>query len=207
MLASHLSNKHADGCKALPTADHTWTLRPGRLRSLRPDPTSGLVRAAAEFSVTNTMANEKNAPKRWRVDTRKCRCDEKEVTFPACGKGVEFDPSRRSSTGGERRRPCVRFGMPCLEVRPSRHSLGSGSIFHWTGSSSFSDESGMQCRLNFGERRGEDEREKICWENDWEDVHGILRDADGSQVVRIHGSWLGPLLCDGEVLWKGPAAM
>lgn len=108
---------------------------------------------------------------------------------------VEFDPSRRSSTGGERRRPCVRFGMPCLEVRPSRHSLGSGSIFHWTGSSSFSDESGMQCRLNFGERRGE------------EDVHGILRDADGSQVVRIHGSWLGPLLCDGEVLWKGPAAM
>ncbi|CAK9012977.1 Hypothetical protein SCF082_LOCUS11724 [Durusdinium trenchii] len=91
----------------------------------------------------------------------------------------------------------VRFSMPELWVKHSSHRLGAGSTYEWHGPATFSDNLGNQCQLSFGhfeKGRGVPQ----------EDIKGVLRDARGAEVGRIHGSWLGPLLCDGEVLWKGP---
>ena len=88
----------------------------------------------------------------------------------------------------------VRFTMPVLEVSPSGHCFGAGSIFQWTGTATFIDDSNLQCRLHF---------RPSCEE----DIYGLMTEADGTEVACLHGSWLGPFLCNGEVLWKGPGTL
>ncbi|CAE8582244.1 unnamed protein product [Polarella glacialis] len=89
----------------------------------------------------------------------------------------------------------VCFSMPQLRVRPSGWRLGAGSTFEWIGSAHFVDElGGVQCELRFGSPGEQDA------------VSGSLKDAHGFEVGRFYGSWLGPLRCDEEVLWRGPRA-
>eukprot|EP00913_Durusdinium_trenchii_P024727 g23209.t1 len=106
---------------------------------------------------------------------------ERSVPCPVRWTTVEF-PATSSS---------VRFSMPELWVKHSSHRLGAGSTYEWHGPATFSDNLGNQCQLSFGhfeKGRGVPQ----------EDIKGVLRDARGAEVGRIHGSWLGPLLCDGE---------
>jgi len=92
----------------------------------------------------------------------------------------------------------VRFTLPQLHVSPSAWSLGHGSVYEWRGCAHFVDEAaGVQCELFFG-RPPPDKGLGT------DAVTGTVRDALGYDVARIRGSWLGPLLCDNEVLWRGP---
>jgi len=101
---------------------------------------------------------------------------------------VEFSPG-----GG-----AVRFQLPELRVRAGCWSLGSGSVYEWTGSAHFVDETGgVQCDLCFGHSLGGDGESADA-------VAGTVRDALGFETGHLRGSWLGPLFCDGEVLWRGP---
>lgn len=86
----------------------------------------------------------------------------------------------------------VRYTTPDLHVRASGWALGSGSVLQWRGASHFVDaQGGVQCDLLFGVDGADS-------------VSGTVRDSLGAEIGRIWGSWLGPLICDGEVLWPGP---
>lgn len=90
----------------------------------------------------------------------------------------------------------VRFTMPELCIRASAWAFGLGSVYEWRGSAHFVDEAGgLQCELYFGDAAGLPGADAVT---------GTVRDAHGFNIGKIHGSWLGPLLCDTEVLWRGP---
>jgi len=109
------------------------------------------------------------------------------LSFVDCGDTtIEFGP------GGS----VVRLSLPQLHVRPSAWSLGLGSNYEWTGFAHFVDEAGgVQCDLGFGPASGLEGADTVA---------GTMRDALGFEIGRLRGSWLGPLFCDGEVLWRGP---
>lgn len=94
----------------------------------------------------------------------------------------------------------VRFTLPELRVRASSWRLGRGSVYEWLGSAHFVDlKGGVQCDLLFGPSSAGGDTSDCA-----DAVAGTVRDALGFQVGRIHGSWLGPLLCDSEMIWRGP---
>lgn len=91
---------------------------------------------------------------------------------------------------------CIKYTMPDLRIRPSSCLLGRGSVYDWTGSAHFVDVARkVQCDLRFGCSSGREGSDVVS---------GTLRNALGAELGRIHGSWLGPLFCDTEVLWRGP---
>lgn len=93
-------------------------------------------------------------------------------------------------------RESVRFNMPELRLRPRYWTFGSGTVYEWFGPVNFLDESsGLECNLSFGPSSS-------CRLLDA--VTGSLRNSAGLEIGNITGSWMGPLLCDGEVLWQGP---
>jgi len=90
----------------------------------------------------------------------------------------------------------ITFTLPELRIRPSSWSLGRGSVYEWLGSAHFVDTSGnLQCDLCFGSSSELEASDAVS---------GTLRDAVGLEIGRIRGSWLGPLLCNNEVIWRGP---
>jgi len=96
----------------------------------------------------------------------------------------------------------VSFTMPELRLRPSGWSWGRGTIYEWLGVSQFLESTtGVQCDLFFGSPSGADGRENS---GGTAAVAGVVRDKKGTELGRVRGSWLGPLLCDNEILWRGP---
>jgi len=97
---------------------------------------------------------------------------------------------------GQVAREMVRFTAPELCVRPSGWRFGMGSTYEWQGSAHVIDEvGGVQCDLSFGANAGRPDADAVV---------GTLRGVQGMDIGKIRGSWLGPLTCDGEVLWRGP---
>jgi len=122
------------------------------------------------------------------TDSVRCRLEPPAaLSFADAGEtAIEFAP------GGS----VVRLSLPRLRVRPSGWGLGCGSNYQWTGCAHFVDEAGgVQCDLGFGPASGAESADAVA---------GTVRDALGFEIGRVRGSWLGPLFCDGEVLWRGP---
>jgi len=90
----------------------------------------------------------------------------------------------------------VRYTMPDLRIRPNAWPFGQGSTCEWVGSCSFVDESGgMQCNISFG---------PTSEDNGADTISGTIRDSCGFEIGRVRGSWLGPVICDNEIIWRGP---
>jgi len=147
--------------------------------------TSGAPARAASFEVLS------RADSGYRIsgyDEVTCSVDLASSSFYFVDRGVT---TVELPEGGD----MVNYTMPDLRVRPSGWRLGRGSVFEWIGIAHFVDlAGGLQCELKFGPNAGPG----------GDAVSGALRDAAGVEMGRIKGSWLGPLLCDGEVLWRGP---